>query len=249
MTSFQQMPIVQAVFVQADISSVLARFRGESLSAEEIDEDGVIWWEVTGEDARIKEPLGFEALWQPDVLPWLESRYAVRGSERVSVVRSNPEFVLVEEACSIPNPYRSQDLKDWVGAPIYEFFSAIGPNPMQDVPDKVFGETHFPQHIMFASNQDNVRYVSTSKEGSWKFESRGEMLPFERPEYYQRRFVKDRFNREIMGEYLAQLGIDPEATFVRRELDDPHLFTVDHEGDRLVSYQADKERYQKLFGT
>jgi hypothetical protein len=44
-------------------------------------------------------------------------------------------------------------------------------------------------------------------EGRWRFEAWGEVQPFEEPEAYGARLVRDRFTREMLLRYLAALDI------------------------------------------
>lgn len=48
-----------------------------------------------------------------------------------------------------------------------------------------------------------------NEDDRWKFYQVGEMLPFEKPEAYQAKRVKQRFTEELLHEYLAALGLFP----------------------------------------
>lgn len=45
--------------------------------------------------------------------------------------------------------------------------------------------------------------------GGWEFQNEGALLPFERPERYKARRVKDRMTPELLEEYCIALGIRP----------------------------------------
>jgi hypothetical protein len=45
--------------------------------------------------------------------------------------------------------------------------------------------------------------------GRWVFEASGEPFPFEKPERYQARRVRDRFTFDMLKEYLHHLGLSP----------------------------------------
>ena len=52
------------------------------------------------------------------------------------------------------------------------------------------------------------RVIYALKEDRWVFYEEGDILPFENPEYYKRRRIRDRINNEIIIEYLAKCGIN-----------------------------------------
>ena len=52
------------------------------------------------------------------------------------------------------------------------------------------------------------RIIYALKEDRWVFYEEGELLPFENPDYYKRRKIKDRINNDIIIEYLSKCGID-----------------------------------------
>lgn len=49
--------------------------------------------------------------------------------------------------------------------------------------------------------------AAVKDKGKWKFETNGTAQPFEKPERYDARAVKDRFPPELLEEYCAALGI------------------------------------------
>jgi hypothetical protein len=59
-----------------------------------------------------------------------------------------------------------------------------------------------------------VRAISVTHDGyRWEFGASGEVQPFEKPEYYTARRIRDRFTAEMLEEYGAALGVryfDPE---------------------------------------
>jgi hypothetical protein len=57
---------------------------------------------------------------------------------------------------------------------------------------------------------NTVRAVSASNDGGhWVFDQFGEPFPFEKPEQYQARRVRDRFTFDMLKEYLRHLGLSP----------------------------------------
>ncbi|HVF03284.1 MAG TPA: hypothetical protein VNA20_00450 [Frankiaceae bacterium] len=49
--------------------------------------------------------------------------------------------------------------------------------------------------------------ASVCEDGRWAWDARGEVQPFERTERYEARLVRERFDRPLLVEYLAALGI------------------------------------------
>ncbi len=58
----------------------------------------------------------------------------------------------------------------------------------------------------------HVRTISAGvfEEEHWRFDVTGEGQAFEDVERYRARRIKDRFNREVLVEYLAAFGVDPD---------------------------------------
>ncbi len=71
-------------------------------------------------------------------------------------------------------------------------------------------ESKWPVYSMtYFKNGSEVRVIQSLKdEPRWQFFERGEVLSFENPEYYKKRRIKDRFNKEILLEYLSEAGWD-----------------------------------------
>lgn len=55
-------------------------------------------------------------------------------------------------------------------------------------------------------------------DGRWSFGVSGTMLPFENPELYERKRIKDRFNSDMLNQYLREIGVLAfDAEFYRNE--------------------------------
>jgi len=52
-----------------------------------------------------------------------------------------------------------------------------------------------------------IRHVYAMNDGYWTFDAAGDVQPFERPERYAERRIRDRFTPELLRSYLAALGI------------------------------------------
>ena len=66
---------------------------------------------------------------------------------------------------------------------------------------------------VFNPHQEGPRYLralgASNDGGRWVFDESGEPFPFEKPERYQARRVKDRFTFDMLKEYLHHLGLAP----------------------------------------
>lgn len=63
----------------------------------------------------------------------------------------------------------------------------------------------------FCDHRRVARHVAAGfaeEDKKWIFCQEGPVQPFEKPDYYSRRRIKDRFNREVNSEYLLKLGYD-----------------------------------------
>ena len=57
-------------------------------------------------------------------------------------------------------------------------------------------------------NGKTLRTVYAMKDPKWKFYCEGEIQPFEEKEFYERKIIKQRLNKEILISYCVKLGID-----------------------------------------
>jgi len=79
--------------------------------------------------------------------------------------------------------------------------------------------TTFFDYDEFSSDgkKSKERWIhAINEDGNWKFEVSGELLPFENPEQFKARKIKDRFNRHHLLYYLEYFGI---------KLNDPNFFS------------------------
>ena len=85
-----------------------------------------------------------------------------------------------------------ESVREWISLRIYD-----GP----DYPGCFFD---------YYADQRNVlrRLMASKDEEGWDFAQEGSVQPFENPDYYKRRLIKDRLNREIITEYMEKLGFD-----------------------------------------
>lgn len=67
-------------------------------------------------------------------------------------------------------------------------------------------ELYSPEDTDWLNIERGISAIPT--DGRWAFSASGPMLPFEKPEFYTRRQIKDRFDSEILKQYLGDLGID-----------------------------------------
>lgn len=234
---------INGVFVRASLDSVASKYRGELATA--AARDKAEWYELTGPDARISEDFGPESAQLPiDQFPWLPARFPFRGSNRLSIVRSNPDYVLVEGCLHLPMMHLDEQLHDWTGAPVLRVWSVAGPNPLLDMPVTIFPNSRGTSDgfVFFADNRPRTVERRTA-DGKSVFSQSGPVQPFETPSLYRRRQTAERFTREHLFQLMGRLGLDAEGIFLKRELDNPILFTCDHPGQSLSCYEAERQRY------
>ena len=173
------------------------------------------------------------------------------GGRRLSQVASSPNYVLIEGTYGRGLHELNADyLSLWLKRPVYVFNSETAernpPNPQM----KELGPPRPMQnHYMMRRDPVNghrVIQAHLNYSGRWQLFQFGDPLPFENPDYYKRRRVLDRFNREIMLEYLANLGIDPWALLVEHRVLNPVLTTCDPKGELVPPNEADVARFAEI---
>jgi hypothetical protein len=92
-----------------------------------------------------------------------------------------------------------------------------------------YGATSIALHGPAATEWLNVEWsVSALNDGGrWTFQRMGPTQPFEEPENYERRHVRDRFTPDMLRRYAAALGVPLDATSFGPEcvLDTPAWWT------------------------
>lgn len=281
-------PCFAVCFVETDLEHLADYFRGEACEVER--RGGHPSFEVRGDAAGIGGPFGYDSslIVNPfkDEIPYLtgvqkekmvrnEERilsrlpewYPLRGRTRLSRLRCNPRWIMIEQYCNSIEPVMEHSLQQWTHGATYRFISQIGRDPTEDMGlhygiDNATGpgpgptpqlsqDRYFIHHLMTyvapgAEVYDTTRYVQVYRDDRMKFTQSGKLLPFEKPETYQVSPPRNRLTRDIICSYLDAIGIDPEATFGRRELDDPILFTSDHPGIPCLSYTEHADRYRRF---
>lgn len=90
---------------------------------------------------------------------------------------------------------------------------------------------------------NHVRSVVASFDTRWLFLESGQIQPFEEPEAYTARRVRDRFTSDMLGRYCERLGIpvfDPDAYGPRAVLVRSHVDVPD--GALVLTYAEAQER-------
>jgi hypothetical protein len=74
---------------------------------------------------------------------------------------------------------------------------------------RIYGAVSFTLFGPYSTDWLNQeRYVCTMNDGGkWAFFNQGQLQPFERPERYKMRRIRDRFTPQMLEEYCAALGI------------------------------------------
>jgi hypothetical protein len=100
-------------------------------------------------------------------------------------------------------------------------------------------------HLLGPAGERPLHYVRTIDagvfdSGRWEFEMWGEPQPFEETDAYEKRLVRDRFDRAMLLRYLAALGVDA---------DDPDFYgdavLVQQRGLVLRRWRASLEQARK----
>ena len=176
---------------------------------------------------------------------------SLAGGRRISQVASAPQFTLLEGPYARGEHERGADqLSLWLNRPVHIFNSETG---LRTPPNEHFKEVGPPRpmqhHYMMRRdplNGHRVIQARMTESGRMQLFQYGDPLPFENPDYYKRRRVLDRFNREIMLEYLANLGIDPWALLVEHRVLNPVLTTCDPKGELVPPNEADVARFAEI---
>lgn len=248
-------PRIAVQLIQTDIEQVEAYFRGKYL---DLKLNSI---EIQGEDPQPYSILrgseaGAENQFQhPGEIPylkyaWVRERFKTWGLHRISRPRSNPEFVMIEGNGNLTQFFVSDHMAQAFDQPVYTFFSAIGWDDFDAhlySPEFKLPKGELFTHEFSAKRGTKLRDVlAIHDEGRYQFRQTGEPEWFERIEHYECRKIKDRLNRNVICEYLERMGIDPEGTFERRELDDAVLFTIDEFGEPLDGFTEDLEKFRAI---
>lgn len=242
-------------FVEAELDEVAAYIRGEATGAYENgvadgDPRPMRVYELHGTDAGIDRRFGPEAdyLGRLPGYDFLETTFPLRGWRRISRVRSNPRFVMWENHLDDIQIQTEYNLQYWTGGTVYRVFSQIAPYPLDPAQAAWLSVNYAaPGHIIKMLQADRMRSVSYGQHsaGRKSFWQKGAPWGFEDVARYAARPPRDRLTRNVICGYLDHLEIDPEATFERRELDDPILFTTDHEGTPAWTHPDEALRYRR----
>ncbi len=229
---------LDGLFVKAPMEKVLPRFRGEMAAV--TSKEGIENYEVTGRSTHIELILG------PDATGSMTDErhkvslgtFRVRGFARVSTVRCHPEWTFVEADHSYSPIYFF--LQNWLAEPQIAIWSKTVGSPIIDAEDSGFAAHGF----RFYEDGKEIRDVSYTKNfDGTNFYKRGLMQSFENPAHFKSRRREDKMNRAVLYEILENLDIDPVSVFEKRELDNAHLYTCDHEGQSCAIYEDDRLHY------
>lgn len=255
MVAFPDRLSLDPVFIEADIEQVASYFRGLLLMRNYNAEHGCgldvrSYRILRGADAKFGEDVGQIEQYRYLRHDWARNFYAVWGEARIARVSSSPNLVVVEFGGGIPPSQQFVEMNKFLQCPILEIQSWIGldkryVNLFQPAPEIVKEESFIHS---FQYHGERHRFVSALREGTrYKFDQSGTPLPFENPDHYTRRLIKDRLNRDIIVEYMEALGVDTEGVFLRGEVEDVMLFTEGDAGEDFSDRTDDLERYLSVF--
>jgi hypothetical protein len=78
---------------------------------------------------------------------------------------------------------------------------------VDDSPAQFYQGFRFQYHDAFRTVNRDIR-AGIGDDDRWFFDARGDLMPFENADHYQRSRIKDRLNRRILSEYLQNIGYD-----------------------------------------
>jgi hypothetical protein len=83
------------------------------------------------------------------------------------------------------------------------------------IPRKQYSLPATQFHLLGPTGEPPLHYVRTIDagifdSGRWEFQTFGQPQPFEETEAYEKRLIRDRFDRDMLLRYLAALGIDAD---------------------------------------
>ncbi len=222
-------PRLCCILVEADLDDVLNFVRGDATA------NDLTLNELRGEAAQVERSFGPQAshLTQFPDRDFIRDTFALRGWRRVSRLRSNPKFVLFEEHLDQVTDVNLRHLQFWTGGTAYLLRSQIAPYGLDKEHATVLGVVDaIGEHVFTAARSDAMRSISyISWVGPKELHQWGSEWDFE--DDYDGVDPSLCVTRDRICAYLDRIGINPEATFDRRELDDAVLFTEDHEGAPL----------------
>ncbi|MEM1274271.1 MAG: hypothetical protein AAGF88_10665 [Pseudomonadota bacterium] len=247
-------PRLACILVEADVEAVLGFIRGEATARRQDAEaqGGAAFCdihEISGADAQIHRPFGPQAshLTQFPDQKFIETTFDLRGWRRVSRPKSNPNFVLYEEFLDHVTDVHARHLQHWTSSKTYLIQSQIAPYPtLTREQSIVLGVVDaIGEHVFTAIDDHKMRSLSYIRwDGPMQLNMWGAPLPFE--DSYDDLHSSEVLTRSRIYTYLERLGIDPVATFERRELTDAVLFSEDHPGPSASGYPDEADRYRDM---
>ncbi len=217
------------------------------------DPDGSDIFELQGEAARIGEEFGpdlnlFKSA-PRDLVAFAESTFAVTAYARVSRLRSNPGWVLVE----MPKPLESEQyiFDVWLGVRSIAVWSLdrFWDARAELVYGHVLEQPSIREGFSYHEDGTNRRWVeySSNEHDGVRFQRRGKPLWFEELSNYEAKEARDRISRRILFEYLERLEIDAVSVFGCHELEEPFLYSTRFVGKHCREFQSDRRRFSEAF--
>jgi hypothetical protein len=192
-------------------------------------------WPITGEYGFVEASLDKVAMWFERWDSGIQSQHGVQVEARrinanlmfalraleplTSVLRSRFLFVATASnwTAYFDNGWRGADAASlsYVAEALHcravrvvAVPDSMGSSPTRDKVGR-FGATIFE---LYGANPtawlNHERTICAMNDGGkWIFDQQGEPLPFERPEQYRARGVRDRFTFDLLDEYLRAIGI------------------------------------------
>ena len=236
-------PRLCCILVKAELADVLGFVRAEA----QLQERPI--YELHGEEAQVGRSFGPQVshLTQFPDRDFIKDTFALRGWRRISRLRANPKFVLFEEHLDQVTDVNLRHLQFWTGGDAYLIRSQIAPYGLQKEHAIVLGVVDaIGEHAFCAASENAMRSISYISWSGPKKELHQWGEPWDFEDSFEGVDPSDCLSRDRICSYLDRLGINSEATFDRRELDDPVLFTEDHHGTRVGDDPEAGERYREM---
>lgn len=231
------------ILVKADIEDVLSFVRAEATARE------MTLHELHGEEAQVERAFGPQTsfLTQFPDQEFIRETFSLRGWRRVSRLLANPKYVMFEEHLDQVTDVNLRHLQFWTGGETYLIRSQTAPYGLNKEHAIALGVVDaIGEHGFTAATCDSMRSLSYISWTGTKKELHTFGEPWEIEDSYEGVAPSQVITRNRICYYLDRLGINPEATFDRRELGDAVLFTEDHHGTPMTPDPSGAERFLEM---
>lgn len=235
--------------VESDVENVEMYFGRHCLdqqiySRQNDDTDDITFTILRGEDARVESPFCSVDEMKSIKHQMFLDYYGSCGDHRISRIKSNPKYTLIEAPKLSFSPQENIALSRFVNKPVHQFSSTIrwdisllnevGDDlrlPSDPLSHNLFGECRPSKKMrqIVVTGYFNIR----KRQLDYSFQQTGDPWEFENIDAHNKKKIEDRMNRSVLLGYLEYLDIDPVALIRDRELSDAVMFTSSQDGEPL----------------